>query len=58
MFYYYMTFTSFPLQGIVPTQESNPSLLDCCRQMLYHLSHQGSPVPQLNMVRIIRFIIM
>ena len=29
------------LQGIFPTQESNPSLL-YCRQILYHLSHQGS----------------
>ena len=30
------------LQGIFPTQGSNLSLL-YCRQMLYHLSHQGSP---------------
>ena len=30
------------LQGIFPTQGSNPSLLHC-RQILYHLSHQGSP---------------
>ena len=30
------------LQGIFPTQGLNPSLLHC-RQMLYHLSHQGSP---------------
>ena len=29
------------LQGIFPTQGSNPSLPHC-RQMLYHLSHQGS----------------
>ena len=29
------------LQGIFPTQESNPGLLHC-RQMLYRLSHQGS----------------
>ena len=29
----------FPLQGIFPTQRSNPGLPDC-RQMLYHLSHQ------------------
>ena len=27
------------LQGILPTQGSNPGLLQC-RQMLYHLSHQ------------------
>ena len=30
------------LQGIFPTQESTPGLLHC-RQMLYCLSHQGSP---------------
>ena len=30
------------LQGIFPTQGSNPGLLDC-RQILYHLSHQGGP---------------
>ena len=29
------------LQGIFPSQESNPDLLHC-RQILYHLSHQGS----------------
>ena len=28
------------LQGIFPTQGSNPGLLDC-RQILYRLSHQG-----------------
>ena len=28
------------LQGIFPTQESNPGLLHC-RRILYHLSHQG-----------------
>ena len=31
----------FLLQGIFPTQGSNPGLLHC-RQMLYRLSHQGS----------------
>jgi len=31
----------FLLQGIFPTQGSNPGLLHC-RQILYHLSHQGS----------------
>ena len=31
-----------PLQGIFPTQGSNPGLLHF-RQILYHLSHQGSP---------------
>ena len=30
------------LQGIFPTQGSNPGLPHC-RRMLYHLSHQGSP---------------
>ena len=30
------------LQVIFPTQESNPGLLHC-RQILYHLSHQGNP---------------
>ena len=32
----------FLLQGIFLTQESNPGLLDC-KQILYCLSHQGSP---------------
>ena len=31
------------LQGIFPTQGSNPSLPHC-RQILYQLSHQGSPI--------------
>ena len=31
------------LQGIFPTQGSNPGLLHC-RRMLYQLSHKGSPV--------------
>ena len=30
------------LQGIFPSQGSNPSL-PYCRRILYHLSHQGSP---------------
>ena len=30
------------LQGFLPTLGSNPGLLPC-RQILYHLSHQGSP---------------
>ena len=30
------------LQGVFPTQELNPGLLHC-RQILYHLSHQGNP---------------
>ena len=33
----------FLLQGIFPTQGSNLRLLHC-RQMLYHPSHQGSPL--------------
>ena len=33
----------FLLQRIFLTQGSNPGLL-YCRQILYHLSHQGSPV--------------
>ena len=32
----------FLLQGIFPTQGSNPGLSHC-RQMLYCLSYQGSP---------------
>ena len=35
----------FLLQGIFPTQGSNPGLLNC-RQILYQLSHQGSPPNQ------------
>ena len=30
------------LQGLIPTQGLNPSLLHC-RWIFYHLSHQGSP---------------
>ena len=30
------------IQGTFPTQGSNPGLPHC-RQILYHLSHQGSP---------------
>ena len=33
------------LQGIFPTQGLNPGLRHC-RQILYHLSHQGSPKSQ------------
>ena len=35
----------FLLQGIFPTQGSNPGLLHC-RQTLYHLSHQGNHMLQ------------
>ena len=34
---------SLPLQGILPTQESNQGLL-LCRWILYQLSYQGSSV--------------
>ena len=37
----------FLLQGIFPTQGSNPDLPHC-RQMLYHLSHQRSPPVSCN----------
>ena len=33
----------FLLQGIFPTQGSNPGLLHC-RQILYQLSYEGSPL--------------
>ena len=36
------------LQGIYPTQGSNPGL-PYCRQIIYHLSHQGNP----NFVKLI-----
>ena len=36
-------------RGIFPTQESNPGLPHC-RQMLYHLSHQGSSKREKNTV--------
>ena len=39
----------FLLQGIFLTQGSN-SGLPHCRQMLYHLSHQGSPFKRQNMI--------
>ena len=35
------------LQGIFPTQGSNPGLLHC-RRILYHLRHQGSPQTSKN----------
>ena len=40
----------FLLQGIVPTQGLSLGLLHC-RQILYCLSHQGSPVQGPNTVR-------
>ena len=39
----------FLLQGIFPTQGSNPCLLHC-RQILYPLSHRGSPCSLLCLV--------
>ena len=38
----YWSGLSFPSQGIFPTQGSNPGLLHC-RQIIYQLSHKGSP---------------
>ena len=37
------------LQGIFPTQQSNLGFLHC-RQILYHLSHQGGPPSRLRVV--------
>ena len=44
----------FLLQGIFPTQESNPGLLHC-RQTLYPLSHQGSHLQTISSVALICF---
>ena len=41
------------LKGIFPTQEVNPSLLHY-RQILHHLSHQGSPVVLLIYIRYLK----
>ena len=38
------------LQEIFPTQGLNPSLL-LCRQMLYHLSHQGNTILDLKILK-------
>ena len=40
----------FLLQGIFLTQGSNSGLLHC-RQILYHLSHQGSPYVTIPVVK-------
>ena len=37
------------LQGIFPTQGSNPGLPHC-RQILYHLSHQGNLLPRKGII--------
>ena len=42
----------FLLQGIFPTQGLNLGLLHC-RQILYHLSHQGSPTAVLTPLQIV-----
>ena len=39
-------------QGISPTQGLNPGLLHC-RQILNHLSHQGSPVTGKSLINLI-----
>ena len=43
-------------QGIFPTQRSNPGLPHC-RQMLYHLNHQGNPTdcPQFSISHLLLF---
>ena len=38
------------LQGIFPTQQLNPGLPNC-RQILYHLSHQESPLNKCQLTR-------
>ena len=40
----------FLLQGIFPTQELNLGLPHC-RQTLYHLSHQGSPLEHFSLLK-------
>ena len=45
----YWNVLPFLLQGIFPTQGSNPGL-PRCRQILYPLSHQGSPVVSIIML--------
>ena len=41
------------LQGIFLTQGSNPGLLHC-RQILYHLSHQGIPNQLYSKIRVLK----
>ena len=41
-----------PLQGIFLTQGSNPGLPHC-RWILYHLSHQGSPLLTISSVQLL-----
>ena len=40
----------FLLQGIFLTQESNPGLLHC-RQILYQVSYQGSPLDKIAKIQ-------
>ena len=40
----------FLLQGIFPTQGSNPGFLHC-RQIPYYLSHQESPINILSIIK-------
>ena len=42
-----LEWVAIPFSRIFPTQGSNPGLLHC-RQMLYHLSHQGRALEHLN----------
>ena len=44
------------LQGIFPTQRSNPGLLHC-RQILYHPSHWGNPSVTLGWAGTLRFLL-
>ena len=44
----------FLLQGIFPTQQSNLSLLHC-RQILYLLSYQESPLPGKELLKLVEF---
>jgi len=44
------------LQGIFPTQGSNPGLPHC-RWILYHLSHQGSPkIHKLRQIKVVLYL--
>ena len=42
-----LEWVAISLQGIFPTQGSNPGLLHC-RRILYHLSYQRSPNAYMN----------
>ena len=46
----YWSGLSFPSPGIFLVQGSNPGVLHC-RQILYHLSHQGSPSTSLFWIK-------